>query len=232
MNAAAQTYWFGHLGEADAYNDWIFDELVPHLGPRVLEVGCGNGNFSRRIALQAKALLAVDIEPAFIEQTRQRTADLANVTVEEADVTTMKWPSKFDTAVMLDVLEHIEDDVAMLRSLARALEPDGRLVVKVPAIASIYNNLDRAVGHYRRYSRKHLNEVVAASGFEVQQMWGFNLLGVAGWWLNGSVLRRSVPPSHHISHFNTLVPVLRKLEAALRPSIGASLFVVARPAAG
>lgn len=232
MNGTAQSYWLGRLGTADAYNDWIFAQIAPHLGGRVLEIGCGNGNFTQRLATCAQHVLAVDLDGEFVAQAQQRTAHLSNVTVLRGDVTTMDWPGQFNAVVMLDVLEHIEDDTAMLRSLFPAFAPGGRLVIKVPAMPSIYNSLDRAVGHFRRYSRANLRRAVADSGYRSEAIWGFNLVGAAGWWLNGSLLRRSVPPSEHISGFNHLVPVLRRLESILRPPTGASLFIIARPDTG
>ena len=220
-----QEQWLARLKAADAYNGWIFGQIEAHLGAEVLEVGCGAGAFTARLAARARHVHAIDIDAASVTAVR-RAVDLPNVEVEQADITRTNWTGRFDTIVMLDVLEHLEDDVAMATRLHQALTPGGRLVVKVPAMPSLYGAQDRAVGHYRRYTARGLEEALAA-GFADIQRWHFNVAGVAAWWLNGRLLRRAGPPSAQISIFETLVPVLRGLDVLTRFGVGLSLFAVA-----
>lgn len=67
----------------------------------------------------------------------------------------------------------------------------------------------------------------SSTGFPPPRIWGFNLIGIFGWWLNGSLLRRTIPPSEQIGGFGRMVPALRRVEAAIPPPIGLSLFAVA-----
>jgi hypothetical protein len=69
--------------------------------------------------------------------------------------------------VMLDVLEHIEDDVAALRTLARRMTPGAHLLATVPALQWAYSTWDEQLGHHRRYSRRSLRDVVTAARLEV-----------------------------------------------------------------
>ena len=79
------------------------------------------------------------------------------------------------------MLEHIADDHAAMAAMARTLRPGGRLTALVPAHPRLYGPLDRAFGHYRRYTRERLRDVVEAAGLEVERLYSFNLLGVLGW---------------------------------------------------
>ncbi len=225
MTEGSQALWLRHLGESHAYNDWIMSQLRPHLGRTVLEVGCGSGNFTELMAPTAEYIHAVDLDPRFVAQAAERTARFKNVTVALGDAAAIDVDRQFDSVVMLDVLEHLENDIETLRRLRSRLRERGTIIVKVPAIPAIYNKMDRAVGHFRRYKRSQLQGVMKAAGFDDVRIWGFNLVGALGWWVTGSLLGKTVP-SKEISLFNSLVPVFRKLEAVITPPVGLSLFAV------
>ncbi len=222
-----QLRWFSELGQLDAYNDWTVSQITPYLGNTVLEVGCGIGIFTERFAKIVEQVRAIDIDPNFVKEAVRRMAHLPNVTVTEGDVTKTEVGDQFDSVIMLDILEHIEDDVDVLTRLRSCLKSDGRLIIKVPAVSAIYNRMDAAAGHYRRYNRGTLHAALDQAGFQSLRIWGFNLIGVFGWWLNGSLLGRTIPSSNHFSNFNRLLPVLKFIERKLPPPIGLSLFAVA-----
>ncbi|MGF1500168.1 MAG: class I SAM-dependent methyltransferase, partial [Elainellaceae cyanobacterium] len=181
MKDGAQTFWLENLKFASHYNQWIFSQIQPYLGAEVLEVGCGNGNFSVLIAPQCDRLVALDLDKDYVQQTRMRLRGNHRVEVLMADATQFNCDRSFDTIVMLDVLEHIEDDVGTLCTLSRLLKPGGRLVLKVPALEALYSPMDRAIGHYRRYRKATLKAAFEAAGLQASQVWYFNLAGIPGW---------------------------------------------------
>ena len=126
---------------------------------------------------------------------------------------------------MLDVLEHIADDAAMLASLANKLAPGGRIVLKVPAIPWLFNSLDAAVGHFRRYDQTALTLVAHSAGCRVRHCQSFNIAGIPGWWWN-RVRQRDVAPGAQIEGFDKLVPFLAFGEKFLPPMAGLSLIGV------
>ena len=223
----AQAAWLEQLGGAEAYNRWIFDTIRPFVAGRTLEVGCGIGTFSRLLAGAAAHLTAVDIEAPFVAATERATAGRANTTVICADATQYPWPQSFDTIVALEVIEHIADDAAFLRTLGGALAPGGRLVLKVPALPALYGAYDHAVGHHRRYDRRGLGARLAEAGLEVATIAYFNAAGALGWWLHSRVLGRTRPSGAQVRVFDAAVPMLRRLERAVPPPFGLSLFAVA-----
>jgi SAM-dependent methyltransferase len=74
--------------------------------------------------------------------------------------------SAAEVVCLLDVIEHLHDPMPALREAARVLEPDGRLVVTVPAHTWLWSAADEQLGHVRRYARPALAAELAASGFE------------------------------------------------------------------
>ena len=222
----AQDVWFDHLQLATHYNQWIFSQLQPQVRGRTLEVGCGSGNFTALIAQHCSELLAVDLDETYVQQTRSRLQAYSHVEVITADATSMEYAQPFDTIIMLDVLEHIEDDVAVLHKLSQMLAPDGTLIIKVPALEALYNSLDKAVGHHRRYTPTTLRTALSKATYTEVTLNYFNLVGMLGWWLNG-IRGRVTPPGDQIGWFDRCVPLFQAVESRLGCPIGLSLFAVA-----
>ncbi|MBE9061948.1 bifunctional 2-polyprenyl-6-hydroxyphenol methylase/3-demethylubiquinol 3-O-methyltransferase UbiG [cf. Phormidesmis sp. LEGE 11477] len=227
----AQDVWFDHLQSATHYTQWIFAQLQPYIKGRTLEVGCGSGNFTALIAQNCSELLAVDLDEAYAGQTRSRLQSdpnaSAHVKVITADATTMEFAQTFDTIIMLDVLEHIKDDTAVLAKLRQMLAPGGSLIIKVPALESLYNSLDQAVGHHRRYTPATLRTALNQAAYTQSELSYFNLVGIAGWWLNG-MKSRVTPPGEQVGWFDRCVPLFQALESRLGCPMGLSLFAVAK----
>ena len=99
-----------------------------YLCGNALEIGCGIGTFSALIAEAVEHLTAIDISQEFIDTARRRHAEVPNLTLLKADATEDLPDHKFDSIVMLDVLEHIADDAGYWTSLTNKLAPGGRIV--------------------------------------------------------------------------------------------------------
>ena len=223
-----QDLWLAELGKADNYTRWIHAQLEPHLGARVLEIGCGTGTLSALLAGASERFLAIDSDPTYADAARQRLEKFSQAEVRHADATRLELDEVFDTVIMLDVLEHIERDVALLARLRGLLGPGGGLIVKVPAGPGLYSSMDEVVGHHRRYSGDVLRDAFKAAGYSDTRVWPFNAFGIPGWWWNGKVLKRTMPPGSQIAAFDRLVPLFRAIESVLQPSFGLSFFALGR----
>jgi len=209
------------------YLQWIADRCAPHLGQRVLEVGAGTGSITERYA-GGRTVVAIDRSPWCVAHLTERFAGSPNVTVRQADlVDLLDDGERFDSVVMINVLEHIPDDVDALVTMRRLLEPDGRVVVYVPALNGLYGKWDRKVGHCRRYAPWRLREVLVDAGLTPIEMRYMNLLSVPPWWLfSHSDVEKSTAGSMSLWD-RTGIRLGRTLEERIRVPFGLNLFCVA-----
>jgi glycosyltransferase involved in cell wall biosynthesis len=222
------------LGSLTRYNRWIWENIKPWVGHRVLEVGAGIGNMTR-VLYGRDLIVATDVELPYLHILRNRFSRTPTVHVQRLDLNSddsLALKSyEFDTVVCLNVLEHIQDDASALQRLYEVLTPGGRLVLFVPADQKLFGTMDVQVGHFRRYSRDDLQRVIESAGFRIETIFYQNVFGRLGWWFNGRVLKRSHLPAGQSKVFDFLVPLLRRIEPA-NPRTGLSLIAVAsRPAA-
>ena len=208
------------MASVSHYNQWIYEALAPFAGPRILEVGCGIGNMTA-FFLESELLVAIDRLQASVLLTRKRYPGRANLKVLQGDISDSALPARLqpfdiDTVLCVNVLEHIEDDVEALRHMWQILQSDGHLLLLVPAGSYMFGALDEALGHFRRYDRVGLKQIVQQAGFQPIQLRYMNLAGIPGWWLNSRVLRRDLLPEGQLHWFNRLAPFFIRSERALR----------------
>jgi XTP/dITP diphosphohydrolase len=215
------------LDGADNYARWIFDLLEPHLGPRVLEVGAGHGTFTDMLARERR-VMATELSPRCIEVLRQRFVGRPEVEVLASDVSGAGLHGPYDAAVLINVLEHIDDDGQALRELASALRPGGRLILWVPAFEALYSDFDRRIGHRRRYRLGELRAKLTAAGLDPVDLRYVNSVGAVAWWVAARHLRMNPTSRRNSSLFDRFaVPVVRRVESRVRPPFGQSVFAVA-----
>jgi SAM-dependent methyltransferase len=209
----------------------VFESFARHLRPGVtLEIGSGHGAYSRKLAAAARELVVSDIDPAAIERIRAELEGVANVrylVMNGLDRDLLGAP--VDNVVLLNLLEHIERDAALLDECRDSIAPGGALVVFSPAFPALYSRMDREAGHYRRYTRGGLCALVEDAGFEVVDARFFNAVGFFGWYAN-KVMNSGIHSSStnaQITLYDRLIPALRRFDRWL-PFVGQSLVVVGR----
>lgn len=137
----------------------------------------------------------------------------------------------FDAIIMINVLEHIEDDSHVLNLVNQMLMPGGYLLIFVPAMPVLYGSLDRKFGHYRRYTRAGLASACRKAGYEITRIRYFDALGAFPWWFVNRVLRSStLNPDVAKLYDRLVVPLARHLEKAITPPFGKNLVFVGRKA--
>ena len=219
------------VSEAPRYNAWMYETIAPWVGRRVLEVGSGIGNMSEQLLRgNPEHLVLTDIDPWYRAQVRSRFSARPEIRVEGLELPDRTAGARFgadriDTVVALNVVEHIEHDVEALRSMADVVTPGGRVVILVPAIQALYGEMDRELGHFRRYSKDSLARVITEAGLKLECLRWFSRFSVLGWWFNGRVRRQRFIPVRQIRLLDALVPVLR-LERYLPLPFGLSLIAV------
>ena len=151
-------WWF--RGRRAVYLDLLQTALRGHRPARVLDVGAGVGGFLSELQTLGDEVHHTDLSHAALAHaaTRERARGV------QASAVALPYASmSFDLVCLFDVLEHIEDDAAVLEEVERVLNPEGIVILSVPAHAWLWSENDRVAEHVRRYSRRGLLELLGAS---------------------------------------------------------------------
>lgn len=216
------------LEGATNYASWILEQMGPHLGSKLLEVGAGHGTFTALLARDDRRVMAVDLSRRCAQKLQDRFEGNNGVRVAQGDLSVAAGDGPFDTVVMINVLEHVEDDRAILDELWALLRPGGRLVLWVPALPALYSDFDRRVGHFRRYRLADLRSTLGTAGFKTEDVRYANAIGAVGWWVSARILHSNPTVGRGVRYFDSLlVPLIRRLESWCTPPFGQSILAVA-----
>ena len=215
------------FAQATTWKKYWISHIANFVKGDVLEVGAGIGantrfllplSQGRHVCLEPDAILARQIEP------RCRPARPAEILV--GAVSTLPQEEQFDTALYIDVLEHIEDDAAELAQVVKHVRPGGHIVVLSPATEYLYSPFDRAIGHFRRYTRASLLRC-SPPGASVVRV---DYLDCVGWivsFANRVLLRQRYPTLNQVLFWDRrVVPVSRLLDALYGFRFGKSIVGV------
>lgn len=215
--------------EARNYNAWLYGRARPHLGRRVLDLGAGIGTFTELAADDGREVVALEPHAPYAELLasgvgKRPTVDVVSATVEELRE---RRPTPFDSVLCFNVLEHIPDDASTLRAACELLAPGGRLLLLVPAHPVLFGEVDRRIGHVRRYRRKPLEQLLREVGFETEAVRYVNPVGALGWLVTFRLRSPEKWPRGQYRLFDKLVPVFRQLDRLHLP-VGLSVWAIAR----
>jgi glycosyltransferase involved in cell wall biosynthesis len=207
------------LAGAPRFNRWMAETILPYVGKHVLEIGAGIGNLTRLLAPRRATYIAGDIDQEHLARLKTRFQHRPNLQVVHCDLASRAdfapMAGQMDTVVCLNVLEHVEDDHGALMNIHDALKPGGYAIVLVPHDQRIYGTLDKALGHYRRYSHEELRERMEGAGFHVERILEFNRISRPAWFFSGCVLKRETLGYWQLRIFDRLVWLWRRLDPVL-----------------
>jgi SAM-dependent methyltransferase len=222
------------FSRAARWKAYLYQQMAPFLGADVLEVGAGIGGttkvlcrreHSRWLCLEPDGRLAEQLCGA-LEARELPACCQALVGTLEA-VAVAKQPP-FDTLLYVDVLEHIEHDRGELAQAGGHLKPGGHLIVLAPAHQFLYTPFDKAIGHFRRYSRRSLS-ALQPPGLQLSQLRYLDSAGMLASLGNRLLLKQSLPTPRQIAVWdNWLVPISTVLDPITGFRIGKSVLAVWR----
>jgi len=147
-------------------------ELFGRGGLRLAELGCGTGSLLDALS-EFGEVTGVEGSADFLSVARRCGRPVLSGTLPDAIPLP---PGSLDGVLLLDVLEHIDDDQAALRAILRLLVPGGLLLCTVPAYQALWSSHDVVLGHRRRYSAPTLRRSIEHAGFRVSRLTYFNTL--------------------------------------------------------
>ena len=217
------------IEQARRFNSWMGKTLRPLIGDRVLEIGAGIGTLTNQF-IPRQIYVASDINPHYLRYLESYSVGKPYLHVLNVDAGRPEnfegLEEKFDTAIMVNVLEHLADPQIGLKNLWSALQPGGKAIILVPQHPALFGSLDQVLKHRERYTPERLEQDLIEAGFDVEQMFDFNRVSVPGWWLNGKVLRRTRFSRVQLKVLDLAMPVLRRIDR-FWPWQGLSLIGVA-----
>lgn len=221
------------MQEARRYAAHVFGMFRPYIGRRVLEVGSGIGTMTLRLAEVADSVFALEPNVHCADRAREAIGRNPKVSLhvahlEECEPADLRR-HQFDTVFCVNVLEHIPDDVAALRSFKDAIVPGGHVLIYVPAVQAAYGPLDAELGHHRRYSKSTLARAFSDAGLPLDLLRYSNPIGLLGWMFNSHITKSTAHSVTQVKLYEALVaPWALPLERLVPPPIGLSLVAVGR----
>jgi phospholipid N-methyltransferase len=217
------------LEGAEKYNQWISEQISSQTAPPLMEFGAGTGNISKNL-INHTPFTITERDPFLLKGLSNRFKDNKDVSFSSLDIS--KNPPKnlcnhFNTVYGVNVLEHIENDANALKNLYKTLNKNGKLILLVPAKKSAYTKLDKKLGHFRRYEKKELINLLTDSGYKVERVYYFNFVGIFAWKIREYIDRDDELNPMQIRLFDVMVPFLKFVENIIKPPIGVSLIIVA-----
>ncbi|MDA7814745.1 class I SAM-dependent methyltransferase [Pontimonas sp.] len=213
-----------NLADLHNYNEGLRRAVSRGLvGNRVLDFGAGSGTFAHLLETETRKVLC--LEPDTSLRGRLEASGF------EARESLEDFPETFfDSIYTLNVLEHIEDDMDVLRALRDKIVERGHLVVFVPAHPWLFSSFDLRVGHVRRYRKAELEAKIEAAGFEIITSRYFDSLGLLAAALYKLMDRGNGTLSPRALHFfdKRIFPFSLALDNFTKPFFGKNILVSAR----
>ncbi len=219
------------IERAPKFNRWMYESVKPWLGKRVAELGCGRGNLSNFFR-QHETVMLTDYRDDYLDPLREKWGMKRNLTFAKLDMSQREdyaVLTKFapDSVVFLNVLEHIEDDRAVLKNLFEHVPSGCRLAILVPFGMSLYSEFDKELGHFRRYEKGELEGKMREAGFNVEHQFYFNKAGKLAWFVANTLGKRKSLTPLQLRIYNFLTPAFRVWDK-IAPGTGLSTVAICR----
>lgn len=221
------------VGAAVHFNQWMFEQVNPHMSGSILEIGSGIGNISSFFIQHGAEITLSDIREAYCNALKQKFSAQTIVKVRNIDLVHPDFDKQysdllesFDSAFALNVIEHIEDDRLAMKNLVSLLKPEGKVLILVPAWSWLYNDIDKSLYHFRRYTPKSLRTLFLDSKLHIKNEWMFNALGIPAWFTGGKIMKKREIEGPQMNSYDKLVPLARILDSLTFNRIGLSVIAV------
>ena len=220
------------FAQATNWKSYVRSRVTKFLGKNVLEIGAGFGGTTQALATATHdRWLCVEPDGSLADRLRASIGDgllPAYCQVQEGTIDDVPRGEVFDSILYMDVLEHIENDAAEVARAAARLAPGGHLIVLCPAHGWLYTAFDKAIGHYRRYTKRMLVRL-GTPALELTRLEYLDSVGLLASLANRLLLRQSLPTARQIAVWDkALVPASKWLDPLTFRCVGKSVLSVWR----
>jgi ubiquinone/menaquinone biosynthesis C-methylase UbiE len=218
------------FGDAHNWKSYWVKKISPYIGKDVLEVGAGIGATTMAFKnVPHDSWICIEPDTLLCEKILQRknTGEIAiNVKVLNCTVEKLMGKNKFDTILYIDVLEHIKNDREELEIAFNLLKEGGRIIILSPAHNYLYSPFDKKIGHYRRYNKKLLSEIIP-SGMMIKTLHFMDSVGFFASLANRLILKQSDPSRAQVAFWDkAMVPFSKIIDPILFNSAGKSILAI------
>ena len=168
--AEARHFWF--RARASVILSVLRDQVGELHGRTLLDIGCGTGYLLAQFERVGMLTCGTDVHAQGLALARLHVSG----TLVLHDELRVPLASAFDVVTLCDVIEHVEDDVGLIREASEKLGDGGTLVITVPAHEKLWSVVDEAYGHRRRYGRRSLGAAIQRAGLRVCAIRSFNVV--------------------------------------------------------
>ncbi|MBK7965036.1 MAG: methyltransferase domain-containing protein [Bacteroidetes bacterium] len=133
----------------------------------------------------------------------------------------------FDSCFAMNVIEHIEDDSLAMKNLVSLLKVGGKVLILVPANPILYNDIDKGLFHFRRYTSSMMDQLFLLAPLKMEKKWMFNALGIPAWFFGGKIMRKKEVEGGQMNLYDKLVPIARLLDVITFRKVGLSIIALA-----
>jgi 2-polyprenyl-3-methyl-5-hydroxy-6-metoxy-1,4-benzoquinol methylase len=218
------------ISHAKKFNEFMGESILPYLKGDVLEIGSGTGNMSEFFLSKNISLSLSDIEDKYcqiLEKRFRKKAIRLDISSEALFDDFPSLENNFDSVFALNVIEHIENNNITIKNCNQLLRKNGTLVILVPAFNFLYSKTDIELGHFRRYSKKLLQETISPH-FSIEKIFYFNSFGTLGWFVNGKIFNRSKISVNQMILYDKLTPFIKYFDIVFSSFFGLSIVCIAK----
>lgn len=221
------------------YSQWMFNSYKKYIGKRVLDIGAGIGNMTKFYVDEADLVITTDIFQDQIDIMKQRFGDKKNFGTMLFDILNSDNINdlkkyKFDTILLINVLEHLEDDRKAIERLKEIIDDNGHIIILVPTLQNLYCFMDKNVSHHRRYDRGVLIKLAQSYDFKVIENKYFNFWGIFPYYIKGKFSKNKLNGGSFSTDlnennsriYNFASAILEPVEKIIKPYVGISEIVV------
>lgn len=199
-------------------------------GNKMLDIGSGGGQLLNTLNSLGKLAIGIEPDKSIFNMCKSRYPNLNVLNCKAEDIDKHKL-SGFDCAIMIDSLEHIENDQKTIQNIFHLLKNYGKLIINVPCYEFLWGIKDRKHGHYRRYNKRSLKTLLTSNSFRIQSMRYWNMILLIPYIISEKIFKKELENKNRYNRNITTMLLnywFKMVENKINLGFGLNIISVAR----